>query len=83
MREDITFTYTNHRGKTSVRFARPINFCFGSTEYHPEPQWLMHAFDLDKNAERTFAMKDIKDWGLYVVSDESGASAGFGVGPRI
>ncbi|MDX5884961.1 hypothetical protein [Bacillus cereus group sp. BfR-BA-00999] len=34
---------------------------FGSTEYHKEPQWLMKAFDLVKNEERAFAMKDMSN----------------------
>lgn len=89
MKEDITFTYTNHRGETSVRLVRPALIYFGSTEYHTEPQWLMYALDLNKNADRVFAMKDIKDWQpsrpadeVVEVMDESGFSAGFGVGPR-
>lgn len=86
--KDVTFTYTNHRGETSVRLVRPTKFWFGSTEWHPKPQWMMHALDLNKNFERTFAMKDIKDWQprsadeVVEVMDESGFSAGFGVGPR-
>jgi hypothetical protein len=36
---------------------------FGSNEFHPEPQWLLHGWELNKQAERTFAIKDIKDWG--------------------
>jgi predicted DNA-binding transcriptional regulator YafY len=62
MRTEVTFTYKNHRGEISVRLIRPIMIAFGSNEYHPEPQWLLHAFDLNKEDERTFAMKDIKDW---------------------
>jgi predicted DNA-binding transcriptional regulator YafY len=60
--ERITFTYKNYRGEISVRFVRPIMLSFGTTKYHLEPQWLLHAWDLNKEAERTFAMKDIKDW---------------------
>jgi hypothetical protein len=32
---------------------------YGHTEYHKEDQWLLKALDLDKNAERDFAVKDI------------------------
>lgn len=60
----VTFTYENHRGETSVRLVRPIMIAFGSNEYHTEPQWLLHGFDINKGAERTFAMKDIKDWAV-------------------
>lgn len=58
----ITFTYKNHRGEIAVRYVRPIMIAFGANSYHPEPQWLMHAWDINKEAERTFAMKDISDW---------------------
>jgi hypothetical protein len=61
----VTFTYTNYRGEVSVRLVLPPDtggfFC-GSTEWHPEPQWLLRALDLHKGLERTFAVKDIKDW---------------------
>jgi predicted DNA-binding transcriptional regulator YafY len=62
MKTDVTFTYTNYCGKTATRLVRPIMVAFGSNAFHPEPQWLLHAWDLHKEAERTFAMKDIKDW---------------------
>lgn len=62
MKTEVTFTYKNHRGETSVRLVRPIMIAFGSNEFHSEPQWLLHGWDLSKEAERTFAMKDIKDW---------------------
>jgi hypothetical protein len=57
----LTFTYTNHRGETAVRNARPSLVEFAATEWHPEPQWVLHAFDADKGAERSFAMKDMRD----------------------
>ncbi len=61
MKTEVTFTY-NYRGETSVRLVRPIMVAFGATGFHPEPQWLLHGWDINKDAERTFAMKDIKDW---------------------
>lgn len=59
---EVTFTYKNYRGETSVRLVRPIMVSFGATGFHPEPQWLLHGWDVQKDAERTFAMKDIADW---------------------
>lgn len=58
----VTFTYKNYRGETSVRLVRPIMVSFGATGFHTEPQWLLHGWDMNKEAERTFAMKDIKGW---------------------
>lgn len=54
--------YTNWKGQTSIRRIEPIKIFFGSNEYHEEPQWLLKCFDVDKNAERTFAMSDIHSW---------------------
>ena len=58
----IRIRYTNHRGETAVRRIEPIDIDFDSTEWHPEPQWLLHAFDLDRKAERSFALRDIHEW---------------------
>jgi hypothetical protein len=38
-----------------------MNIWFGSTEWHPEPQWFLGAFDLDNGKWRDFAMKDMSD----------------------
>ena len=58
----VTFTYRNYRGEISVRLMRPIMVAFGANGFHPEPQWLLHGWDINRDAERTFAMKDISDW---------------------
>jgi predicted DNA-binding transcriptional regulator YafY len=55
----IEFTYKNYRGEIADRKVVPIKIYFGSTEYHKEPQWILKALDLDKNAERDFALLDI------------------------
>lgn len=63
-RKDIlpfVFTYKNYRGEIATRVVTPISVRFGSTEWHPEPQWLMKAFDHEKQAEREFAMMDITE----------------------
>ncbi|WP_210246253.1 hypothetical protein [Aureimonas fodinaquatilis] len=54
----VTLTYTNWRGETDARSIVPITVWFGSTDWHPEPQWLLKAFDVAKEAERDFALKD-------------------------
>lgn len=56
--EPVTLTYTNWRGETSARAIIPRYVWFGSTEWHPEPQWLLRATDTEKAAERDFALKD-------------------------
>jgi hypothetical protein len=56
--ETVKLVYTNYRGETSERTIVPKSVRFGSTERHPEPQWLLLAFDVDKQADREFALKD-------------------------
>ena len=58
----VSIVYTNYRGETSVRRIIPKRVWFGSTEWHPEEQWLLDAIDVEKEAERSFAMKDIRAW---------------------
>ncbi|MBN8187567.1 hypothetical protein JF540_12790 [Salipiger thiooxidans] len=56
--QPVTFTYTNWRGETAQRTAVPKSLWFGVTEWHPEPGWLMTAYDLEKAADRDFALAD-------------------------
>lgn len=60
--QQIVIAYTNYKGISSVRRIIPKNIYFGSSKWHPEPQWLLEAFDLNKKAERHFAMTDIHSW---------------------
>ena len=50
--------YTNYRGEHSHRSIIPQRVWYGSTEYHPNPQWFLKAFDTDKQADRDFALCD-------------------------
>ena len=60
--KQISICYTNYRGETSIRQIIPLKIWFGKTDWHPQEQWLLDAIDVEKNAERSFAMKDIKVW---------------------
>lgn len=65
---EVRIDYTNWRGVRRIRRVVPVKFEFGSNEWHPEPQWLMEARDLDieeegVNSLRTFALKGIHQWG--------------------
>lgn len=55
----IKITYTNYRGETAERTITPQRIWHGSTEHHHEEQWLIRAFDHDKQAVRDFAFKDV------------------------
>lgn len=65
----VRFRYRNHWGEVAERHVR-LGGSFGSShlgafiywganEYHQEWQWLINAWDIDKDAMRTFALKDI------------------------
>ena len=54
----VKFSYTNYRGESAIRWAVPIKIWFGITEYHEEAQWIMTAYDLEKNQKRDFALTD-------------------------
>jgi len=58
----ISVVYTNYMGETALRHIVPRRLWYGATEWHPDAQWLLDALDLDKGADRTFAMKDIRCW---------------------
>lgn len=60
----LTITYTNWRGETAPRRIKPIKFFFGETSWHPQPQWLLHALDVDRNLERHFAVTGIKGFSV-------------------
>jgi predicted DNA-binding transcriptional regulator YafY len=58
----VEIVYTNYRGATDRRRILPSRLWFGCTEWHPQPQWLLDAWDLDKRALRSFALCDIAGW---------------------
>ncbi len=60
--KQVKILYTNYRGETAIRTVIPDKIWFGSTDWHPEPQWLLDAIDTEKGASRSFALKDIKAW---------------------
>lgn len=60
--ESVSILYTNHRGETATRKIIPVKIWFGATKWHSEPQWLLDAVDIKKNAKRSFALKEIRAW---------------------
>lgn len=55
----LKFKYKNWQGETTIRTVMPIKIWYGHTEFHKTDQWLLKATDLDKDAERDFAVNDI------------------------
>jgi predicted DNA-binding transcriptional regulator YafY len=60
--QDVMIDYTNYRGERAMRRVTPIAIRFESSEWHGSEQWLLRAVDVEKAAERDFAMKDIHSW---------------------
>ena len=58
----IKILYTNWKNETRYRIIIPISIEFKSTVWHKEEQWILNAIDVEKNEQRAFAMKDIKEW---------------------
>lgn len=60
----ILIDYTNWRGERDWRIIEPTGKIeFEANEWHPLPQWIMYAFDLQKGgAARGFAMVNIHKW---------------------
>jgi len=55
----LVFKYKNYENKISIRHVIPEKIYFGKTKWHPKKQWLLEAFDLEKEEKRIFAVKDI------------------------
>jgi predicted DNA-binding transcriptional regulator YafY len=59
----VTITYRNWRGEFGRREISPIRLIWGSNKWHPEPQWLIEAWDIGKSEIRTFALSGISGTG--------------------
>lgn len=55
----IRIDYVNWKGEREWRNITPHRLFFGATDFHRETQWLLDAWDGDKNAPRTFALSGI------------------------
>lgn len=58
----VVIDYTNYRGERALRPIEPTRILFGSTPWHPDPQWLLEAWDITKNEHRSFALNGIPGW---------------------
>lgn len=70
----VVLDYTNHRGERALRRVVPKRVWFGSTAWHPADEWLLEALDLDRQAQRDFALSGIHSmqaWAGGRVSDVS------------
>jgi len=58
----IKVSYTNWRNETTIRTIIPSKIWWGSTEWYKDEQWLLDVWDVEKEAVRTYAMKNIREW---------------------
>ena len=56
----LKFEYTNYKGETKIREVHPKGLKFGVTPHISEPEWLLEALDLKKNADRCFVLNNIQ-----------------------
>lgn len=60
----VRVLYRNHAGIQAWRTIVPVAFRYGISDHHKDAQWLVYAWDVEKMAERTFALKDVIKWEL-------------------
>jgi hypothetical protein len=62
---EIIIDYTNWRGERGLHKIRPTGRClFEQNQWHPTPQWLLEAVNVDKNETRLYAIATIHCWYL-------------------
>lgn len=61
-RGHVLIDYTNWRGERGEREIVPLSLKFGSNEWHKSEQWMVLAHDVEKKADRWFAMSGINQW---------------------
>lgn len=57
---DLRIMYTNWKGVRRERIIRPISIFFGANRWHPDLQWLVVAWDMEKRERRTFALTQME-----------------------
>jgi hypothetical protein len=55
----LCFGYVNYRGEFANRRVDPKGLVYGKSPYHDSVGWLLEGRDLDKQADRTFMLKDV------------------------
>ncbi len=55
----VSFMYKNYQGETSERKVLPMSLWFGLSSFYSGRQWFLKCWDLEKKAERDFALANI------------------------
>lgn len=56
----LKFEYVNYKGERKIRTVEPIKIFYGKTPNISENEWILEAFDFDKQAIRQFVLKHIQ-----------------------
>lgn len=54
--------YKNWQDEIGVRTIIPLEVHYGHTEFHTKDQWLLDVWDVEKDAQRTYALIDILEF---------------------
>ncbi len=57
--QKVLLDYTNYAKQRSVRQIFPIKMVYEATQRHPEQQWLVYAWDIERKDYRYFAMQEM------------------------
>lgn len=65
----LRFDYINYKGENSVRTARPVFMFYGPSNgpWHPEPCWIMEAYDINKKDYRQFDMSKMSNVSVIIL----------------
>lgn len=66
--EPLTITFTDSTGVERERCVIPQRVWFGSTEWHPDAQWLLDAYDMDRHAVRSFELARVRGFDSHTVA---------------
>jgi predicted DNA-binding transcriptional regulator YafY len=58
----ITILHADRNGERALCRILPTGIRWAAGGGHPEPGWVLEAFDLDRQAARSFALKGIQNW---------------------
>jgi predicted DNA-binding transcriptional regulator YafY len=55
----LLIDYTNYKGERKQYKILPDRIEYTSNEWHPEEQYILYAFDIERTVHRTFALNNI------------------------
>lgn len=58
--KSVAIGYVNYNGVASIRTIVPLKLHYGTNEYYKTPQWIIEAWDVGKQAARSFALANVR-----------------------